>query len=569
MKRDRRRHRQIIKTWAWIGLISTLGCGASQPDEPGGPSATTVGQPGRTGGNATQEGAIETAVFNTPHGPVSLTYQIKNGQRVYQGDIILPPDQPDYRSGGVSSLANRWPNGIVPFESTGLFNDARVTAAIAHWQERLPLVFVGGATTGNRLRFIDLGNNQCSSFVGLQNVGAQDVNLAPGCGTGAAIHEIGHAIGLFHEQSRTDRNNFVTVIPGCIQSGMAFNFAVFGSAGINIGPYDIDSIMHYNSNFFLDTTIPGCTATIVRADNGQAFFLPRNELTGGDIAGADSLYKAWTVRRQPVDYDLDGKADLVVWRPSTRVWFFKRSSDGGTSQVQMGDATDIPMPMKWDGDNIPDKTVFRPSTGMWFTDRSGGGGPGQVQWGAAEDIPASADFDHDGRWDFVVFRPSDGNWFIMRSSNGATSATQWGVAGDVPVLGDYDGDTTPDLAVWRPSTGVWHIVPSGSGSPIQVQWGVATDYPVPGDFDGDGETDLAVWRRSTGVWHIVRSSDNSATQTTWGAVDDVPVPADYDGDGKTDVAVWRPSDGNWFIISSVTGAASVTQWGTRGDVPIP
>jgi astacin len=41
--------------------------------------------------------------------------------------------------------------------------------------------------------------------------GRQDIGLASGCGTGATIHEIGHAFGLWHEQSGEDRDRFVKI----------------------------------------------------------------------------------------------------------------------------------------------------------------------------------------------------------------------------------------------------------------------------------------------------------------------------------------------------------------------
>src|SRR6185503_6102964 len=91
-----------------------------------------------------REGVTETGVFETPYGPEVLTYTNVNGERIHQGDIILPNDTPEYRSGIVASNSLRWRNGVVPYESTGLYNDSRVTAAIAHWQERVPVFFVAG-----------------------------------------------------------------------------------------------------------------------------------------------------------------------------------------------------------------------------------------------------------------------------------------------------------------------------------------------------------------------------------------------------------------------------------------
>ncbi len=51
----------------------------------------------------------------------------------------------------------------------------------------------------------------CTSMLGMAG-GAQDIVLNLGrCHVGKILHEIGHAVGLFHEQSRPDRDSFVTL----------------------------------------------------------------------------------------------------------------------------------------------------------------------------------------------------------------------------------------------------------------------------------------------------------------------------------------------------------------------
>ena len=53
---------------------------------------------------------------------------------------------------------------------------------------------------------------RCSSVVGRRGTGPTSINLADSC-TGASIvaHEMFHAFGRHHEQSRPDRDTYVTI----------------------------------------------------------------------------------------------------------------------------------------------------------------------------------------------------------------------------------------------------------------------------------------------------------------------------------------------------------------------
>ena len=51
---------------------------------------------------------------------------------------------------------------------------------------------------------------RCWSYIGMIG-GRQDISIAPGCTSLIPVHEIFHALGRWHEQSRPDRDNFVTI----------------------------------------------------------------------------------------------------------------------------------------------------------------------------------------------------------------------------------------------------------------------------------------------------------------------------------------------------------------------
>jgi hypothetical protein len=245
-----------------------------------------------------QHGVIRKGIIYQPDGtPDVVTYELINGVGVFQGDILFQVDKrgnivqprPSDKSTGRSNTGYRWPGARIPYViDPSLPNPSRVTNAIVHWEANTPMRFVSRTTEADYLRFVPATG--CSSSVGRQG-GAQNVNLADGCSTGNAIHEIGHAAGLWHEQSRTDRDSYVIVNWANIQTSpvdQRYNFQTYaaqGQDGFNYGPYDYGSIMHYGSYDFNKNGLPTITKT-----DGSIIVNNREYLSSGDISGVNYMY---------------------------------------------------------------------------------------------------------------------------------------------------------------------------------------------------------------------------------------------------------------------------------------
>uniref|UniRef100_A0A8C6Q3P3 Metalloendopeptidase n=1 Tax=Nothobranchius furzeri TaxID=105023 RepID=A0A8C6Q3P3_NOTFU len=91
---------------------------------------------------------------------------------------------------------------------------------------------------------------RCWSFLG-QTGGSQVLSLqSPGCmWAGIAAHEFMHALGFVHEQSRSDRDHYVTIVWKNIMPEHIHNFRKQATNNLN-SPYDYSSVMHYGRYAF-------------------------------------------------------------------------------------------------------------------------------------------------------------------------------------------------------------------------------------------------------------------------------------------------------------------------------
>jgi uncharacterized delta-60 repeat protein len=226
----------------------------------------------------------------------------------------------------------------------------------------------------------------------------------------------------------------------------------------------------------------------------------------------------------PADYDGDGKTDFAVFRDGDWHILF---ANGIYRFASLGQAGDLPRPGDFDDeDGKSDLAVFRPSSGMWYWRRSSDHSLHERHFGVEGDIPLIADFAQ-GATTPVVFRPSTGTWYrLNRGFPLEIASFRFGTEGDIPISGDFNGDWINDHAVFRPSTGMWYYYDAYTSRIIAERFGLPGDIPVAGDYDGDGKSDIAVFRPSNGMWYI-RNRREGLVIREFGSANSRPIAAAY------------------------------------------
>lgn len=233
-------------------------------------------------------------------------YEIIQDYAVWEGDILLGKvdaqgniaSQIKSRGLGRGDAFGRWSDGIVPYEApttNSAIQQQNIARAIDHWTERTSITFIertdkNNDQYSNYIRFDS--SPSCASYVGMQG-GRQSIMVSDACSMGSIVHEIGHALGLFHEHTRADRDNYIQVDWDQIVTNKDINFNILTAGVDNYGPYDYESIMHYGEYFFSATGLK----TIIAPNDveiGQ-----RKELSPLDALAVNMMYATDLAILQP------------------------------------------------------------------------------------------------------------------------------------------------------------------------------------------------------------------------------------------------------------------------------
>ncbi|KAM9859229.1 high choriolytic enzyme 1-like [Aulostomus maculatus] len=135
--------------------------------------------------------------------------------------------------------------------------------------------------------YIEIFNGSgCWSYVGRIG-GKQQLSLKRnGClYKGIVQHELLHALGFHHEQVRSDRDDYITVLFENIRAGLESQFEKLNTNNLG-SPYDFNSVMQYSNKAFSKNGQP----TLVAKSDPSLVFGYAPEMSANDIARVNSVY---------------------------------------------------------------------------------------------------------------------------------------------------------------------------------------------------------------------------------------------------------------------------------------
>ncbi len=261
----------------------------------------------RSGGKYSRDSTAAPQIRHGVYRNLPVTYVVKNGKAIYQGDIILDkvdsidPQHP-LSAFGVNSLSldysqYLWPRVgnqyQIPYIITaGSGNLTNLNTAITQFNSTFSIIkLVARTTQTDYVNFyFDPNDNSAQGEASIGRAGGeQPIQGAGGsfnpCSVGTILHEMGHAVGLWHEQSRPNRDTYISVNYGNVVKGSFYNYDQIYDDAQQTTLFDYASIMEYPAFSFSRNGAP----VIESIPAGIPLSNPTG-YTAADIDGVRRLY---------------------------------------------------------------------------------------------------------------------------------------------------------------------------------------------------------------------------------------------------------------------------------------
>lgn len=208
----------------------------------------------------------------------------KGDYYLFQGDVRLYKCDSlkfqDIYTRGAGRIGRQWPNNKVYYSLSGVPADVvpYIYAAISWIEDGSYIEMCQRYNEKDYIQFSvndQLASTAYSDFIGRKG-GQQNIVLSSSYAKriGSIVHEICHAVGMYHEMCRTDRDKYVKINFDGMSESERYQYKTYaelGESGINVGAFDFSSIMMYPSN------------GVMYKLNGDYIFAQRDSLSNTDM----------------------------------------------------------------------------------------------------------------------------------------------------------------------------------------------------------------------------------------------------------------------------------------------
>jgi carboxyl-terminal processing protease len=269
---------------------------------------------------------------------------------IFQGDIMFTENQikeaAETKGTGSSIFDRYWPGGIIPYKISGGLSQKTqdlINAAISQFNGATNVKFIQRTNESSYCEFVksppNIAGSSTLSVGRLYPFGSQTIFLKDDADLNLWIveHEMCHVLGMFHEQCRSDRDEYIKVDIANIKPKYKDDFKLVETS-VNPTQFDFGSIMMFPS-MVDEMAIDKSRNLIKKLDGSTNWVMEAKGLSTKDIETINYLYPLDGICSPALlfpenDALLDNGCEENVVN-NLMTWYFKWSRCPGASSYNL------------------------------------------------------------------------------------------------------------------------------------------------------------------------------------------------------------------------------------------
>ncbi|CAL1292322.1 unnamed protein product [Larinioides sclopetarius] len=222
---------------------------------------------------------------------IKLSFLILFTIFIFYGLYAKPLRKQRIRRNAYRNESRLWPKAVVPYTIDSNYSKHERSVIEKAMKDIQSISCIRFKKHSAENAFVEIVKDKgCRAVVGY--IGRRSkLTLGNGCiWVARVLHELLHVLGFFHEHTRPDRDDFVTIFNNNIKTASINNFRKMSETKVTTFglPYDFKSVLHYHDReFAIDRT----KKTIEPKVNiGKVIIGKAEELSKMDILKLNKLY---------------------------------------------------------------------------------------------------------------------------------------------------------------------------------------------------------------------------------------------------------------------------------------